>query len=290
MGIDFHAFNFLRYVASLGPFGDTITIGRQELAMNPVALASVVKPSAGYVPSVYCDNMLVDQFGASRVESIDNCDYEDATHVLDLCQPIPPELQGRYDMVIDAGTTEHIFNAPQALKSISQLARPGGRIVHILPANNYCGHGFWQFSPELFFSLYSEKNGYRDTQVFLASLADKWRWFKVKPPRDGKRVNVLSLNELHVMVHTVRAGESFSHENVQQSDYVYEWATRTAEPEPIPAPSGLKARIMNSKLVYDTLFPLYHRWYRLRSPERMSERNPGLTPFDVRSLGTPARA
>lgn len=284
MGIDFHAFNFLRYVSQFGPFGDTITIGRQDLVVNPVALKRLVTPSPAYVPSAYCDPILVDRFGATRVDSIDNCDYEGATHILDLCKPIPDHLRGRYDTVIDAGTTEHVFDAPRALKSMSELVRPGGQVIHVLPANNFCGHGFWQFSPELFFSLYSARNGYRDTQVFLADLTEKWRWYQVQAPRDGRRVNVASFAELHVMVRTVRAGESFSHEEVQQSDYVHEWETRKEGSRPMPEPTGLKARIMNSRLVYDTLFPLYHRWLRVRSPERLTPRNPGLTAFDVRSL------
>lgn len=284
MGIDFHALNFLRYAAANGPFGDTMTIGRQELHVNPVALARLVTPSPAYEPSAYCDAILMDRFGARNVASIDNCDYEDATHIVDMCQPIPAEMHGRYDTVIDAGTTEHVYNAPQALKNCSDLAKPGGQVIHVLPANNYCGHGFWQFSPELFFSLYSAKNGYRDTEVFLADFTDKWRWFRVIEPRDGRRVNVMSLGELYVMVRTVRAAEAFSHADVQQSDYVHDWQTRAAAPRAMTAASGLKGRLMQSPLLYDTLFPLYHRWQRLRSPERMTARNPGLQAFDVRSL------
>jgi len=286
MGIDFHAFNFLRYVAQSGPFGETITIGRQDLAVNPVALSRLVTPTAAYVPSAYCDNILIDQFGATKVDSIDNSGYEDATHILDLCQPIPEALFGKYDTVIDAGTTEHIFEAPRALKSMSELVRPGGQVIHILPANNFCGHGFWQFSPELFFSLYSQKNGYRDTQVFLADLTDKWRWYEVMAPQGGRRINVASFAELHVMVRTVRTGATFSHKHVQQSDYLYQWETRTEGSKPVAAPTGLKAKVMNSRLVYDTLFPLYHRWLRVRSPERLTPRNPGLKPYDVRTLGS----
>src|SRR6516162_6511281 len=52
--------------------------------------------------------------------------------------------------------------------TVAGLARSG---------RNYCGHGFWQFSPELFFSLYSEKNGYSDTRIFLVSLDDWDTWY-----------------------------------------------------------------------------------------------------------------
>jgi len=65
---------------------------------------------------------------------------------------------------------EHVFNASQGLKNVTRLCAPGGQIIHSLPANNFCNHGFWQFSPELFFSLYSDKNGYSETEIFLADV------------------------------------------------------------------------------------------------------------------------
>jgi hypothetical protein len=30
----------------------------------------------------------------------------------------------------------------------------------VTPANNQMGHGFYQFSPELFFRVFSQENGY----------------------------------------------------------------------------------------------------------------------------------
>ena len=47
----------------------------------------------------------------------------------------------------------------------SDLCKNGGTIIHSLPSNNNCGHGFWQFSPELFFSLYNEKNGFKNNEM-----------------------------------------------------------------------------------------------------------------------------
>jgi hypothetical protein len=80
--------------------------------------------------------------------------HEKATHVVDMNKPLA--IEERYDTVIDAGTIEHIYNAPQALANVSAMCAHQGQILHIGPANIFCGHGFWQFSPELFFSLYSE--------------------------------------------------------------------------------------------------------------------------------------
>ena len=134
---------------------------------------------------------------------------------------------GQYSTVIDAGTLEHIYNIPQAFMNCSSLCKPGGQILHILPANNFCGHGFWQFSPELFFSLYSVENGYIETEVFLADVTNIDKWYKVKKPINGQRVNVHSSNRLHVLVRAVLATDDYSHKNIQQSDYEFKWEERS---------------------------------------------------------------
>jgi len=57
--------------------------------------------------------------------------------------------------VIDGGTLEHVFNFPVAIKNAMQMVRAGGRLSLSPPANNYFGHGFYQFSPELFYRVLS---------------------------------------------------------------------------------------------------------------------------------------
>ena len=44
--------------------------------------------------------------------------------------------------------------------------------------NNNCGHGFWQFSPELF-KIYNKKNGFDNTEIFIIDLFDKNNWYQV---------------------------------------------------------------------------------------------------------------
>ncbi len=284
MGLDYHGLSFLKHVATFGGLGRTATLGRQEIMTNPVDFDRIMGAGLHDVRTAYCEPLLERAFGATAIESIDNSTFENATHLHDMNRPLPDTLRGQFDSVLDFGTLEHIYDIVTALRNCSDLCRPGGQIVHVLPTNNFCGHGFWQFSPELFFSLYSERNGYRDTQVFVADFTDKRRWYKVLPPTGGRRVNILSLAELYVMVRTVRADECFSHGDVQQSDYVYEWENNVHAPEPMAARTGMKGRLMAAPIVYDTLFPLYHRWQRLRSSERLGPRNPGLRQVTIDSL------
>jgi hypothetical protein len=238
-----------------GPLGSVATIGRQGLDVPPYWLKRLL-PSATQSYGRYCEQVLIDCFGASSVESFDNSDYEGATHVHDFNIPVP--LDRKYDAVLDAGTTEHIFNAPQALANISALCAEGGRIIHVLPANNYCGHGFWQFSPELFFSLYSEANGYDGTKVFLASLSNWRTWYQCHPT-DGHRAEFRSLGRspLLIMARTVKRHASTVRQ-VQQSDYVAAWKEATVYRE-----SRIKGIIKNSQI-----WPLARRIDYLRAAFR----------------------
>jgi hypothetical protein len=104
------------------------------------------------------------------------------------------------------------------------LCKVGGQIIHILPANNFCGHGFWQISPELFFSLYSEKNGYEQTEIFIMDTINTNDIKKLNAPVDGNRILIDGQNPIYVAVRTVLSKENFSHLHVQQSDYVYLWS------------------------------------------------------------------
>ena len=124
--------------------------------------------------------------------------------------------------VADYGWLEHIFNITQALANVSALCKVGGQILHALPANNYCGHGFWQFSPELFFSLYSTSNGYTETRIFIADMEDESHWYEVKKPRAGQRAEVVSHVPLILLVRTKKGG-AVRHDSVQQSDYSHAW-------------------------------------------------------------------
>jgi hypothetical protein len=287
MGIGLHEFNFLRYSKQQRDFDRTVTLGRQELHVPESTVRDALALSSEYKNDKYCDRLLRDQFGAGHVDSIDVSEYEDASIVHDMNLPLPEHVAQRYDTVIDGGCLEHIYNVPQALLNCSKFCRPGAQILHMLPASNCCGHGFWQFSPELFFSLYSKKNGYSDTEVFLADLSKTSKWFRVKPPGSGERINVHSISETYVLVRTVLRESGFSHSGVQQSDYVFEWENCGPPPETAraPGPRGGIARFLKG-------FPALHKvaaWaYHLYRPAdsmlQLSLHNPHLEELPVSSL------
>jgi hypothetical protein len=282
MAIDIHVLNFLRYASKKKGLGRVATIGRQALMIPPSRLANMmrIREKTGFGP--YCEEFLTKHFDAKVVDSYDNSNYEGATHVVDMNKPV---MEGeKYDTIIDCGCLEHIYNVPQALKNISLLCASGGQIIHVLPANNFCGHGFWQISPELFFSLYSKANGYTETEVFLADLRNQGEWFEVKQPKNGERAEVTSKSPLYVMCRTVKTSD-FSHENIQQSDYVHLWGLDSQIPrnqnEIIDV---IKRIIKKNPFLYRLALSAQGTVRGIMNPIKLSSRNRHLRKRDVSEL------
>ena len=287
MGVSAQELIFLHHVHKYGDFKKTVTIGSMGLFINKYLLKKLISASKELGDEIFADQLLKDYFGATVVDSIDKSDYEGATIIHDMNLPIPDELREKYDTVFESGTLEHIYNMPQALENTSSLCKPGGQIIHILPANNVCGHGFWQVSPELFYSLYSDKNGYRDTEVYLARMNPyKHDFYRVLRPENGKRIQIYSKDEIYAFVRTVRKEGKFSHNDIQQSDYVYLWNSADIREQDDSSP--LIKFIRNHESVYNLALTalgkviyVAYNGFTNRSKDRLSDSNPNLVKVDI---------
>ena len=81
--------------------------------------------------------------------------YQGDEVLLDLNYPIVDEYVERFDAVLDLGTSEHVFNYPQALMNCHLFAKVGGIIYHEVPLN-WPNHGFYNLSPTIFYDFYSD--------------------------------------------------------------------------------------------------------------------------------------
>jgi hypothetical protein len=279
MGIDVHALKFLMFAAKRQPFGRVATMGRQEILQN-ATLKKLLKLEHDVDYGPFCEELLKERFGALCVDSFDISRYENATHIVDMNKPL--SIEANYDTIIDAGCIEHVYNVTQALANISALCAQGGQILHILPANNFCGHGFWQFSPELFFSVYSEVNGYAETRVFLADLGNDRMWYEVREPRNGERAEIRSLGRLYVLART-RKKAQFSHANVQQSDYVHCWAHGQSM-APTSLHRGRRARDAVKHLIKNSPLLPAARFVQSRLQPSLSSANAHLTKHNTDAL------
>jgi SAM-dependent methyltransferase len=73
---------------------------------------------------------------------------------------VPENLRGAFDLVINAGTTEHLANQENAFRVIHDLTRPGGLMYHEVPGSSCTDHGFLAYQPKFFHRL-MQQNDYQ---------------------------------------------------------------------------------------------------------------------------------
>jgi hypothetical protein len=63
---------------------------------------------------------------------------------------IPTEHKGKYSLVTNFGTTEHVTNQLNAFKVIHDLTMPNGVMIHEVPAQGMFNHGLVNYNPKFF--------------------------------------------------------------------------------------------------------------------------------------------
>jgi len=71
----------------------------------------------------------------------------------------PPEYIGKYNLVTNFGTSEHVINQLNVFKMIHELTAFGGLMVHVLPSQGMLLHGLFGYTPKFFWKL-CKSNGY----------------------------------------------------------------------------------------------------------------------------------
>jgi hypothetical protein len=66
---------------------------------------------------------------------------------------LPVSIEERFDLVLNIGTAEHIFNVYQFFKTAHELTKAGGLMMHSSPFTGWPDHGFFSFQPTFFFDL-----------------------------------------------------------------------------------------------------------------------------------------
>lgn len=93
--------------------------------------------------------------------------------VVDLNAPIRNrhyDLMGKFDLVTNNGTGEHIFDQARVFENVHDLCKIQGVMLHILPFGPWVNHGFYNYNPILFRDL-QVANGY---QTLFVWLSDRW--------------------------------------------------------------------------------------------------------------------
>jgi hypothetical protein len=289
MGINTNGLRFLLYAKSIGiDFTKTAMIGRQTLNLSFDKFCKVLTAEFGHKISPeklkaiynahYADDLLR-YLGAAEVSSFDYSDYEGATHTHDFNKPVSEEHHGLYTAVIEGGSLEHIFNFPTAIKNCMQMVKVGGHYLGISPANNYMGHGFYQFSPELYFRIFSRQNGFCVRHILLHEGRETPKWLRVTDPDEVKRrVGFKNSKPILLLILAEKLDRAviFS-DPPMQSDYVSVWGGTPARPARGGRLSALKRLFPNSLKDYvKTMFglnrnPTFFKPFRPSDPKAGSE-------------------
>ena len=230
MGITEQGLEFLVSARSAGvSFARTMTIGRQSLLAGPDALRRMLQgPGRPFDLPADHDGFaepVFERLGAGGVSSLDASAFEGASCIHDLNTPIPPSLVAAFTAVVDGGALEHIFDFPTAVANCMRMVEPGGHLLSISPANNAAGHGFYQFSPDLYFRLLSPENGFIVERMLLAEVHPRAVWYRVVDPAERRRrVEFTTTRQayLYVQARRLRDGPLLERAPVQ-SDYQTEW-------------------------------------------------------------------
>lgn len=172
MGLPKAAINLLLNESRERPFSGSIaTLGRQHVYISRQELQTMAR-IAGVSPvpveaqlhrdptlracGYLSDDSLYEMLGFSHSVRIDQSAYEAADEQLDLNDhETPAALCDAFDVVLDSGTIEHVFNIGQAMSHCLKMTRPGGRIIHLTPSSNAVNHGLYSVSPTLYADFYS---------------------------------------------------------------------------------------------------------------------------------------
>jgi SAM-dependent methyltransferase len=265
MGIGFHDLRLMWNARQAGAsFNRMLTIGRQSLCLHPAEVelltaarartteGAVELPSGCLEFRARAEPFLRAFLGASSVEALDYSDYEGAHHVHDMNEPVPEAMVGRFDVVYDGGALEHIFNFPTAIANLMRMTKVGGRVFMSTPANNFFGHGFYQFSPELMFRVFAPENGFEigTVQVVEARYPspeltrNRTAYAVADPAVVHSRVGLLTKGPVLMLVEARKIEHKplFARAPLQ-SDYVTTWSTAQAGAKSAVQPRAWRSRV-----------------------------------------------
>ncbi len=275
------------------PFaGAVLTLGKQQIYVTREKLKKIAlqmnytlskfedspigstEKGSGFATPI-SDVALFRSLGFSEVRSLDYSDYEDANEIFDLnSQELPAHLEGAFDVVLDSGTIEHVFHLPNTLKNLTKMTREGGRIIIGTPSSNHIDHGFYMFSPTLFYDYYCsnrfEINTFQIFQYSQMHATKPWLIYDYIPGcLDDVSFGGLD-DAMYGIFCIVTKGRDSSYDIIpQQGVFVKLWSDSQHNQKLINTPNSLfmviRLAIKNNYYAYRTLLPIVNAMRSLRS-------------------------
>lgn len=191
-----------------------IILGRQKFHLPEKRMAKLLRHVNGMLglsltgEDVRQDDGFTETFfakiGYPVIEAMDFTAQEGAQHLHDLNLPLRPELHGQFDVVIDGGTTEHIFHIGTALDTCHHLLKPGGIMLGFVAGDGWFGHGFFQTGPDVPWRYWHHARGYEMLEVSLAPRKNPTKRINVPDPTGKPRGGEMALEGPHMLLYAAR--------------------------------------------------------------------------------------
>ena len=165
MGLSFGTFELLKHQKrKILPAKDggrkALMFGRAKMSLSDEqrALVSQRDGISLELLSGWADRFLID-YGYDWIGSLDYSSFEGAEFTWNLNKPLMGDVGalsvqlGSMDLVLDYGTSEHVFCPSTSLWNATKFLRLGGILNAVLPIAGWCDHGMYQFSPSFFYAI-----------------------------------------------------------------------------------------------------------------------------------------
>lgn len=190
-----------------------IILGRQKLHMQGRKLDRFLNAAKGFgfeltQADVTQDDgfteKLFNALGYPKIEAVDFSDIEGAEYIHDLNKPVPKDLREKFDIVIDGGTTEHVFHIGQSLDNCHAMLKPGGIMMSFVSATGWFGHGFFQTGPDVPWRYWHHARGYEMLEVSLINRKAPRNIITIDDPTGKPRGGELFVDGPHMIFYACR--------------------------------------------------------------------------------------
>ena len=134
-----------------------------------------INPQArNYIHAKTCFEFL--NIPESQYYDIDKFDFDKPKILHDLEKPLSARYHNFFNFILDSGTLEHIFDIKSVMENIVKVTKIGGFVLHLIPAQNFLNHGFYQFCPTFFYDFYTS-NGFKIVESYVVEARGKTHRF-----------------------------------------------------------------------------------------------------------------
>lgn len=178
------------------------------------------------------DHDLISSFSNAEYNCLDRSDYEGATVIHDMNNPVINDLKEKFDFIYNGSCMDNVFDPVMFIRNTTQLLKPGGRIIHLECASGFPG-AFLMYSPEWFFSYYAINNfvdckvyvtiGTEEGETVYSYDTDLYSWnpfFTRKVGYQYIEACKTVTGAMHVMIIAEKGKESTDHINPIQMQYL----------------------------------------------------------------------